>query len=472
MVGMRPNRPSHFDRVASILSTEEMDMGDEHHDDLGPRRADDDLGPRRRGESKLQCLKRWKRMRGYAYDAIAAGAGVARSTVIATFHGQRQNTRQSTYDGIARGLDMDPRDLDDLSDSTLPDRPHFDDSELPSLLRIASHGACAGGFTAMMAYREALVPIEPLSSQPNPSLSVDVAATRAILHAIDTDLENLLRRPTRNGATRAVYFAEELENQDHRTRDAMNAALSEIQLGGTVTRSSREFGKSLSARIGVLIDGLDGSINFRHGLPVFCSSVAILDGHTPRIGASYDPINHVVFGAYIAENGPNHADAWYVGTGRRAPLKDKRDPSRLIGTHITSKAGEKQSNALEILAKLTESPKVDRIYITNSGQTSLSWVASGSLAGFVQTRTSIWDVAAGEVLITALGGKVTDFWGDRIDYSDVESGSTTNVVAARDPEVHDHLLKLVEEFQSPPPSKTHIPMPPLDRRDQMRPPSR
>ena len=68
-------------------------------------------------------------------------------------------------------------------------------------------------------------------------------------------------------------------------------------------------------------------------------------------------------------------------------------------------------------------------------------IARKALDGFVNIVTNPWDVAAGEVIIKACGGKVTDFEGNNIDYSIY---SPTSVVAANE-NVHEALLRITKK---------------------------
>jgi len=78
----------------------------------------------------------------------------------------------------------------------------------------------------------------------------------------------------------------------------------------------------------------------------------------------------------------------------------------------------------------------------NSGQMALAHVASGALAGFINNRTNIWDVAAGEVLIRAVGGSVTDFNGRAIDY---RRSNYISVIASASQDTYKSMLSLIQE---------------------------
>jgi fructose-1,6-bisphosphatase/inositol monophosphatase family enzyme len=78
----------------------------------------------------------------------------------------------------------------------------------------------------------------------------------------------------------------------------------------------------------------------------------------------------------------------------------------------------------------------------NSGQMALSHVAWGNLGAFLNNTTKIWDVAAGEVLIRAIGGRVTDFKGRDINYGE---STDISVLACETPELHAKLLRIIEK---------------------------
>jgi myo-inositol-1(or 4)-monophosphatase len=80
-------------------------------------------------------------------------------------------------------------------------------------------------------------------------------------------------------------------------------------------------------------------------------------------------------------------------------------------------------------------------YMLNTGQLALALVASGQLSAYINNYTNTWDVAAGAVLVEAVGGRVTDFSGRPIDYG---THTKVQVIAASDPAMHEELLRDVE----------------------------
>jgi fructose-1,6-bisphosphatase/inositol monophosphatase family enzyme len=72
---------------------------------------------------------------------------------------------------------------------------------------------------------------------------------------------------------------------------------------------------------------------------------------------------------------------------------------------------------------------------------ALAEVARGGLSGFVNITTNPWDTAAGEVLIKACGGRVTDFSGKEIDYS---SSEKISIIAAKDNALHAAIMRIIQ----------------------------
>jgi myo-inositol-1(or 4)-monophosphatase len=346
---------------------------------------------------------------------------------------------------LAGALRCQVADLYSGGAATSPVRPPFSPSELEELEDVARFAALAGAGASMPFFRATFAPPGGWGHG-NVATRGDIASTIQITRALIPMLDSFSQKRDQ----RCSIFAEELSSTDPKVRDEVDRGLAGLP-PFWIVRNSREFAAALSSRVGVLFDGLDGTSNFRAGLPVFCVAVAIFDGATPRVAAIYDPIQHVCFHASVPDGGsPGSAYLWNVSSGVRQDLRSLRpkgDEIDVLGTHLPSDATacEKALKLLERFASAKRKGKrpqrvFDRVTMLNSGQMALAYVASQNLAGFVNVSTSIWDVAAGEVLIRSLGGWVTDLEGNRIDYAG--GAEKTSVVAAWSKEMHDQLLDL------------------------------
>lgn len=327
----------------------------------------------------------------------------------------------------------------------------LNDREWDQLELAVRAGVAAGGFAAMGYYREALGRNTALDESKNPATEADVQATAAVLRTLDPPLRAALR-----GRVGRVYFAEELadlEARDRLRRNRMREVVADLGSIQSHVECSREgFVQAFPTAACVLLDGLDGTTSFGAGIPLFCCAVAVfLDGR-PRVAALYDAIHHVVYYGSHRGDGAGRSDGsaawmWQVSSGTRVrmPFLDTSRRRRpLIGTHLT-RSDEQAFEAA--LAKIGRSGRGSGgVYMLNSGQLALAYVASGSLSTFFNNYTHVWDVAAGEVLVRAAGGEMTDFADRAIDYARGAPGeaSRIEVLASADRTIHNQMIQALK----------------------------
>ncbi len=182
-----------------------------------------------------------------------------------------------------------------------------------------------------------------------------------------------------------------------------------------------------------IVDPLDGTSNFLHGLPHFSISIAVEDpagsGGRPEITQAlvYQPLTDE---SYWAEKGRG---AWL--NERRLRVSARRDLSdALIATGVPYKGHGDLGRFQRILEAV--SPEVAGIRRFGSAALDLAWVAAGRYDGFWEEDLQLWDIAAGILLVREAGGFVTDFRGaDR-------ALALGQVLAAND-QIHSKLHKLV-----------------------------
>lgn len=149
-----------------------------------------------------------------------------------------------------------------------------------------------------------------------------------------------------------------------------------------------------------IIDPVDGTTNYLHGIPVFAISVALMDGEEIILGSIYELGQKEMFtawkdgGAYL--NGkPIHVN------------KDRDMSTSLLATGFPYHDFSKMEPFLEMLTIFfKETRGVRRL---GSAATDLAYVACGRFDGFFEYGLSPWDVAAGVLLVKEAGGKVVDF---------------------------------------------------------------
>jgi myo-inositol-1(or 4)-monophosphatase len=159
----------------------------------------------------------------------------------------------------------------------------------------------------------------------------------------------------------------------------------------------------IDARYTWLVDPLDGTSNYAHGIPFCCTSVAVRDGQGVVAGAIYDPLRNETFSAARSEG------AWLGG--QRLSVSDTPAIARaLICTGLQSDdPAQIASYGRRIVALHTSSRGARSL---GSPALCLAYVAAGRVDAFLERdATYAWDVAAGSLLISEAGGRCEDLDG-------------------------------------------------------------
>jgi myo-inositol-1(or 4)-monophosphatase len=175
------------------------------------------------------------------------------------------------------------------------------------------------------------------------------------------------------------------------------------------------------------IDPLDGTTNFAHGFPVFCVSLGLEYKGERIAGVIYDPTRDEMF---VAEKGSGASL-----NGRRISVSHgARLAESLVATGFPSHKRHKNPN-IHFYHQITlRSHGVRR---AGSAALDLCCVASGRYDAFWEFNLNSWDTAAGVLLVTEAGGKVTDFFGNPAAVEDRDMIATNGLL-------HNEMLK---EFQ-------------------------
>ena len=182
-----------------------------------------------------------------------------------------------------------------------------------------------------------------------------------------------------------------------------------------------------TARCRWIIDPLDGTTNFAHGLALFCVSIALQIEGRLEIGVVYDPMGEELF---VAER----------GDGARlngAPLRVSScgalvDALLVTGFPYTVREDGRQHVAV-FAAFLEEAQAVRRL---GSAALDLCYVAAGRFDGYWEERVHPWDTAAGALIVEEAGGRVTGLAGQPFD------PFSGHIVASNGP-VHDAVLEVI-----------------------------
>jgi myo-inositol-1(or 4)-monophosphatase len=183
-----------------------------------------------------------------------------------------------------------------------------------------------------------------------------------------------------------------------------------------------------------VIDPIDGTSNFLHGIPHFAISIAVQE---PQLGGGgwgsvtqglvYQPLADE---SYWAEKGRG---AWL--NERRLRVSSRRDlADALIATGVPYKGHGDHERFRKILDAVA--PEVAGIRRFGSAALDLAWVAAGRYDGFWEEDLQFWDVAAGVLLVREAGGFVTDFRGGDARIAEGQ------ILAAND-QIHSRLHRLL-----------------------------
>src|SRR5262245_5629750 len=154
-----------------------------------------------------------------------------------------------------------------------------------------------------------------------------------------------------------------------------------------------------------LIDPLDGTMNFLHGIPHFAISVGLEQSGEIIAGVVYDPIKDEMF---WAEKGVGA----YLNDRRMRVSSRRKLENSLVATGITTRSGvndaERAAFVAQIDAALAATAGVRRF---GSAALDLAYVAAGRYEGFWEHHLSPWDIAAGIVLVREAGGYISEIDG-------------------------------------------------------------
>jgi myo-inositol-1(or 4)-monophosphatase len=152
-----------------------------------------------------------------------------------------------------------------------------------------------------------------------------------------------------------------------------------------------------------LFDPIDGTVNYSHGLPFFCASLALEVGGVVEVAAVYEPSRQELFSA---ERGKG---AWLNGHAIRVS-NTARISEAALGTGFPHSATARDRAMEEVLGVLAVRARALRRL--GSAALDLCYVACGRLDGFWDKNLKAWDIAAGALIVQEAGGTVTAIAGE------------------------------------------------------------
>jgi myo-inositol-1(or 4)-monophosphatase len=164
-----------------------------------------------------------------------------------------------------------------------------------------------------------------------------------------------------------------------------------------------------------IIDPIDGTTNFLHGIPHFAISVALQKKDEIIIGLIFDPIKNEIF--YAEKNSGS-----FVNNNRsRVSNKSNLDDCLFASDNEGIKS---------IYPKLN-------IRNTGCAALDLAYVGCGRFDGYFHNKINLWDIAAGKIIIEEAGGKVNNIYDYKINKIDIRAGN---------PNIYEKMLKKLDNF--------------------------
>ena len=179
-----------------------------------------------------------------------------------------------------------------------------------------------------------------------------------------------------------------------------------------------------------IIDPLDGTTNFIHGLPVYCVSIALAVRGKVEQAVVYDPTRNDLFtatkgrGAYLNDR--------RLRVSKRTHLKDC-----LVSTGFPFREGDDFRHYLTLMGDVMQ--RTAGLRRPGAAALDLAYVAAGYTDGFFELGLQAWDVAAGSLLVTEAGGLVGNFTGDA-DFLDQQE------CMAASPRVYGQMVNVLGKY--------------------------
>ncbi len=145
-----------------------------------------------------------------------------------------------------------------------------------------------------------------------------------------------------------------------------------------------------------IVDPIDGTVNFFYSLPHFCISIALRHHEEIIVGVIYDPMRDELW--RVGQNEPATMNGELCAVSQRAN----------IGDAIVSVGFAKSKATIDVGLPLFEQMvfRARKCRMLGSAALDMAYVASGRLDAYIEQVVSLWDIAAGKMLVESAGGKV------------------------------------------------------------------
>jgi myo-inositol-1(or 4)-monophosphatase len=187
-----------------------------------------------------------------------------------------------------------------------------------------------------------------------------------------------------------------------------------------------------------VVDPLDGTTNYAHGLPIFAVNLALMHDGLPELGVTHDPSSGRT---YWAERG---GGAWMRARGQDTRLTVSAvttlERALLATGFVAGRKLDPAHNRAEFTALDLRSQSVRRL---GSAALALAWVAASLLEAYWEEQLKPWDWFPGWLLIAEAGGRVTEYSG-----AAVVPSSVSLIASNGQPGIHDEILATIANVRT------------------------
>lgn len=181
-----------------------------------------------------------------------------------------------------------------------------------------------------------------------------------------------------------------------------------------------------------IVDPLDGTTNYAHGYPFFCTSIAYEENGLITLGVVYNPIFKELFYAKRGEGAYYNKKRIYV-----SKIEDLKQA--LLSTGFPYDLPTSRRNNVEnFISFIYEAQAIRR---DGSAALNMCYLACGRFDGFWELKLKPWDMAAGSVIVEEAGGVITDFRGNKFNIYKDE-------IVASNGLIHKDMLRVLQRNKS------------------------
>ncbi|GIL27271.1 inositol monophosphatase family protein [Actinocatenispora comari] len=174
-----------------------------------------------------------------------------------------------------------------------------------------------------------------------------------------------------------------------------------------------------------ILDPVDGTANYLHGLPMYAVSLALVEAGRPILGAVYLPALNQRY--WAAEGGGAYRDGNRITVSSTTRLEDAIVS---IGDYAVGEGAEAKNRERFAVTEAL-APRVQRIRMLGSAAIDLCWVAEGRLDACVLLSNHPWDVSAGAIIAREASARISDQQGNIHSFRSDSIAAATPGVAAR-----------------------------------------